>query len=242
MPDMALAENEFETLRRKDVGARRCIVSGAALPRDALIRFVVGPDDIVVPDLAERLPGRGLWLTGRYDIVAQAGSGKAFCRAARRQVTPLVGPDGESLADVVDAQLAQRCLQALGLARRAGLLELGFEKVQGALKSRLSGPGGGPVVLLSATDAAADGRRKLASLGARLAENGTAVANFALFDAKTLGSAVGREQIVHALVKTDAVGGQLGAALRRLATYRGAASLGGGESGQQAPSDVGDMD
>ena len=62
---------ETPTDEAADGGKRR----GAAAPLhrdrrsrdapDALMRFVVGPDGAVVPDIDERLPGRGLWLTPR---------------------------------------------------------------------------------------------------------------------------------------------------------------------------------
>ena len=209
-----------------------------------MIRFVVGPDDIVVPDLSERLPGRGLWLAGRRDIVSQACASNAFRRAARRAVTPLAGRNGEDLAALVDAQLAQRCLEALGLARRSGRLILGFDQVHAALKAMASTGGRcrGSVILLAAQDAAAGGRDKLKALANRVAESGAVVTQLELFDAKTLGSAVGRDQVVHALVRTDAVGKRLDTAVQRLADYRGGAALADIESAELVPSDVVDMD
>jgi predicted RNA-binding protein YlxR (DUF448 family) len=248
MYEMPVAEDRAERprSRRRDAPLRRCIVSGDTLPREALIRFAVGPDDIVVPDLAERLPGRGLWLTARHDIVSQACASGAFRRAARRAATPLVGPNGEDLADLVDAQLAQRCLDALGLARRAGKLVVGFDQVRAALKGMATAGVGGAVrksaILLTAEDAAADGRNKLKALADRVSEGGVVLTQLALFDAKTMGGAVGREQFVHALVETDAAGKQLYAAMHRLAVYRGAdapADVGGAEVG---PSTMVDMD
>lgn len=248
MYEMPVAEDRAERprARRRDAPLRRCIVSGNTLPREALIRFAVGPDDIVVPDLAERLPGRGLWLTGRHDIVSQACASGAFRRAARRAVTPLVGPNGEDLADLVDAQLARRCLDALGLARRAGKLVVGFDQVRAALKGMAAAGVGGAArksaILLTAEDAAADGRNKLKALADRVSEGGVVLTQLALFDAKTMGGAVGREQFVHALVETDAAGKQLYAAMHRLAVYRGVdapADVGGAEVG---PSTMVDMD
>ncbi len=246
MNEMSVAEDSVERPRprRSDASVRRCIVSGDTLAREMLIRFVVGPDDIVVPDLSERLPGRGLWLTGRRDIVSQACANQAFRRAARRAVTPLVGPHGEDLAALVDAQLAQRCLDALGLARRAGRLVVGFDQVRAALKGMATtgGHGGSAAILLTAQDAAADSRNKLTALADRIAESGIEITQLSLFDAKTLGGAVGRERIVHALVEIDAAGRRLLTAMHRLAIYRGAtllADVGGAGSG---PSDVVDMD
>jgi predicted RNA-binding protein YlxR (DUF448 family) len=229
MYEMPATEDRAERSRppRSDAKLRRCIVSGDTLGRERLIRFVVGPDDIVVPDLSERLPGRGLWVTGRRDMVAQACTKGAFRRAARRAVTPLVGPDGEDLALLVDAQLAQRCLETLGLARRAGQLIVGFDQVRAALKEMAASAGSNrrSAVLLTAQDAAADGRNKLKALADRVTESGAAVTQLVLFDATTLGSAIGRDQIVHAL-----------------ANYRGmtpSVEVGGAET---APSDVVDTE
>ena len=50
---------------------RRCILSNRECSTAHLIRFVADPDNRIVPDLAERLPGRGLWLSA--NITALAG-------------------------------------------------------------------------------------------------------------------------------------------------------------------------
>lgn len=246
MLEMPVAGDRAERSRPRgsDATTRRCIVSGDTLAREMLIRFVVGPDDTVVPDISARLPGRGMWLAGRHDIVAQACTKGAFRRAARRAVTPLVGPNGEDLATLVDAQLTQRCVEALGMARRAGQLTVGFDQVRAALKGMAASTGQArrSAVLLTAQDAAADGRNKLKALADRVAESGAAVTQLALFDAKTLGRAIGRDQIVHALLETDTAGKQLFAAIWRLAVYRGATPLvkvGGADVG---PSNVVDTE
>ncbi|MDH3738718.1 MAG: RNA-binding protein [Alphaproteobacteria bacterium] len=246
MYEMPVAENRGENARarRENASTRRCIVSADTLPRHRLIRFAVGPDDIVVPDLSERLPGRGLWVTARHDIVAQACERGAFRRAARRAVTPLIGANGEDLATLVDVQLAQRCLDALGLARRAGRLVAGFDQVRAALKA-MAGPASAvrsSAILLTAQDAAADGRNKLQALADRVSENGAALTQLALFDAKTMGGAVGREQLVHALVETDVAGTQLYDVLQRLANYRGTPVPLDSESTTVVPSNVVEMD
>lgn len=89
------------------------------------MRFVVGPDSSVVPDIAEKLPGRGLWLTASRDIVSRAVARRLFGKAAKAAVT--VPAD---LADRVEARLVARCLDLVGMARRAGRSVAGFEKVR----------------------------------------------------------------------------------------------------------------
>src|SRR5713101_3778399 len=132
---------------------RRCLATRAVRPKVALLRFVVGPDGTLVPDLANRLPGRGLWITPERDIVALAAAKNLFAKAARERV--VVPAD---LVDLVAALPARDLLDRLGLARRAGQAVAGFEKVRALLVEGAAG------LLFAASDGAADGRRKLRAL------------------------------------------------------------------------------
>jgi uncharacterized protein len=146
------------------------------------LRLVVGPDGAIVPDVAARLPGRGLWLTPRRDIVEQAVARRIFARAARR---PVSAPP--ELADRIESLLARRCCDALGLARRAGLAVAGFERVSEAARSGRAG------LLLFALDGAAGGRHRLSAPGRDLR-------SARVLTAAELGGAFSRERIVHAAV------------------------------------------
>ena len=97
------------------VPRRRCLVRRTADARDQLIRFVLDPEQRVVPDLDERLPGRGMWLSADRDVVNRAVAGKLFARTARAPATAEA-----NLADKVEQLLAKRALECIGLARRAG--------------------------------------------------------------------------------------------------------------------------
>ena len=103
---------------------RKDVVSGAVMPEAALVRFVSGPDGEVVPDLARKLPGRGVWVAADRASVATAAKKNLFARSAKAPLK--AGPD---LADEVERLLRARVLSGLGLARRAGELVMGFEKV-----------------------------------------------------------------------------------------------------------------
>ena len=60
----------------RETPERRCIVTGEVQPRAGLIRFVASPEGEVVPDLAEKLPGRGFWvLAERAALDKAAGKG-----------------------------------------------------------------------------------------------------------------------------------------------------------------------
>lgn len=144
---MMLAATRDDT----DMRARRCIVSGEVLPEGELIRFVADPENHIVPDVAAKLPGRGLWVRAERETIAKAVSKKLFARAARARVEAT-----DDLARRTEELLVAHMLNTLGLARRAGQLLLGFEKIERALRS--ANP---PAVIVEAVEAASDGRRKL---------------------------------------------------------------------------------
>lgn len=181
---------------------RRCLVGGVRRPAEEMIRFVLGPGGNVVPDVAERLPGRGFWLSARRDIVKTACAKRLFAKAARAQVT--VAPD---LDAEVERLLARRCLDLLGMARRAGQVAVGFEKVRAHLRTAAAG------ALLAATDGAANGREKVAALAPDVPLIG-------LFSGAELGAALGREHAVHAVVAPGAIADKLLRETARLAGFR----------------------
>jgi hypothetical protein len=182
--------------------SRRCLVTGAVRPKTELLRFVVDPRGEIVPDIAGKLPGRGLWLTAQRAIVAEASSKRVFARAAK---APVVVPEG--LEDRVAALLVQRCVDILGLARRSGLAVAGFVRVKDALTA------GKAALLVEATDAAADGQGKLAALAPSLPR-------VACLDARELGVAFGREHAVHVALGKGRLTDLFIAEARRLQGFR----------------------
>ncbi len=104
---------------------RRCGVTRERDHRGRMLRFVVSPDRVVVPDLLAKLPGRGIWLSARRDVLEIARTRGAFARATRGNVT--VPAD---LVELVQSGLARRITELLGLARRAGQAVCGFQKAR----------------------------------------------------------------------------------------------------------------
>jgi uncharacterized protein len=181
--------------------------------RAALLRFVVAPDGTVVPDVEARLPGRGLWLTARRDIVERAVARRLFARAARRPVSVPA-----ELADRIESLLARRCGELLGLARRGGGAVAGFDRVEEAMRRGRAG------LLLDALDGAEGGRR-------RLAVPARDVPRARVLTAAELGAAFGRERIVYAAVGDGALATRLLGELSRLAGMRQAAVVAVGTTG-----------
>ncbi|WP_374469331.1 RNA-binding protein [Phenylobacterium sp.] len=162
---------------------RRDIVSGEVMDEARLVRFVAGPDGLVVPDLARKLPGRGLWVAADRASVAAAAKKGLFSRAAKAKLQ--APPD---LADQVENLLRRRVLSSLGLARKAGDLTSGYEKVLAAITA------GKAAWLIEASDGAADGRRKI---WAQARKQSPPPGLVGLYTSAELGLALGLENVIH---------------------------------------------
>lgn len=168
----------------RDGPERRCIATGASQPARGLIRFVVGPDGQIVPDIAGRLPGRGIWVAADRAALDRAVGKKLFARAARAPVTL---PDG--LVALIEAQLARRVIELLSLARKSGQAVAGYEKVRDlALKGDMT-------VLVQASDGSERGKTKLRPPD-------TPGAHVTCLRAEEIGQAFGRDHVVHAALGT----------------------------------------
>jgi predicted RNA-binding protein YlxR (DUF448 family) len=162
---------------------RRDLVSGRVMDEARLIRFVAGPDGVVVPDLARKLPGRGLWVAADRASVETAARKGGFSRSAKAKLSAPA-----DLADQVESLLRRRILQGLGLAKRAGELTSGFEKVAAAIAS------GRCAWMIEAADGAEDGRRKLLQAAHRL---GVPPRLLGLFVSDELSLALGLGNVIH---------------------------------------------
>ncbi len=109
----------------RDGPERRCIVTGETGPKDGLIRFVVGPDSTVVPDILEKLPGRGMWVTASREALEKAGKGQFFTLGQAAGQVP------DDLLAEVDRQLSRRVVDLIALARKAGLAVLRVREGEG---------------------------------------------------------------------------------------------------------------
>ena len=150
--------------------------------RAHLLRFVVDPAGQVRFDVDGRLPGRGMWLSAERNVLEKAVRRNVFAKVARASIVVDAG-----LASEVERVLVGRGLNTLGLARRAGLLVVGFEQVRSSVVT------GAAAVLVSAADGSADGLRKI-----RRGAPDLPVVR--AFSREELGGALGRLDVVHAAV------------------------------------------
>lgn len=180
---------------------RRCIGSGVIRPRKELIRCVIGPDGRVCPDIDEKLPGRGLWVSCDGKILAEAIRKNMFSKAAREPA-----PCPPDLAERIHTLLRDRVLQFLGLAQRSGNCITGFSQVEPAAKA------GEIAVLFIASDAGNDGAAKLKN---RLEADKI----YRFLTSPELGRALGHDQLVYVGLRPHPLTHKIIAAATRFSAF-----------------------
>jgi predicted RNA-binding protein YlxR (DUF448 family) len=189
---------------------RLCAVSRVQKPPEELIRFVAGPDRAIVPDLARRLPGRGVWVDATREAVAEAVRRKVFAKSLKQNVSV-----PSNLPDLVERLLQKRLAEAVSIANKAGLLVAGFAKVGELIE------GGRAVALIHAADAAADGASKLDRKFKALGGLEGALATIILeLTGAELSLALGRPNVIHAAAAEGGASRRLIEEARRLGRYR----------------------
>lgn len=193
-----------------ELNPRSCIVSRERLDRQHLIRFVIGPDNEVYPDLKETLPGRGVWVEAKRTSVQTAVDKRLFAKAFKQDVRAR-----EDLAELVDRLLGERALQALALTKKAGLLVTGFSKVDSAVRAN------NVDLLLHASDAAEDGKRKISSATALVVHmGGKEIPVAGCWSCDEMSEALGLGNVMHAAASPGGATRNLAAAIGKLMHYR----------------------
>ena len=188
--------------------ARSCALSGQVAPVGDLLRFVVAPDGSVVPDLKRRLPGRGLWITATRQALAEAIKRRIFARGFKRDVRAL-----PELVDLTERLIERAALDALAMVHKARRVAAGFAKTEAALMNERV------AALINASDAAADGSRKLLST-LRRREDAAAIVMVELFTSAQLDLAFGRSNVIHAALLAGPESETFLARLGRLERFR----------------------
>ena len=166
---------------------RTCIVTRQERTAEEMIRFVLDPENRVVPDIRRKLPGRGVWVTANHDLVVKAARRGGFARGFKNEAKA-----DDDLADRVGDLLDQAALDALSMAKKAGLVTVGHDKIAGALKK------GTVSLLLHASDAASGSRKKLGAIAQSVTRSGgEAVEIYQPWPGEVLDRALGMEKVVH---------------------------------------------
>lgn len=191
--DTVISPSEpVQDLRGHKGPERRCVGTGEVAVKSEMIRFVKGPDNILVPDIAGKLPGRGAWCLARRDALEAAIKTGGFKRGLKTNVTI-----GEDLSELTAGLLRSKILSLLPMALKAGQAYMGFDQVKAAARSE-------PLSWrIEATNGSEGGRGKIRvltrAISAELGHRPTPV--IGCFSSAELGKAFGREDLVHAAIK-----------------------------------------
>jgi len=221
LADRRRQHDDAEPAVQEDGGVARlrlCAATREALDPDELIRFVADPAGEIVPDLARRLPGRGVWVKAEKDVVARAVKANVFAKSLKRPVKA-----AGDLADRVGGLIEKRVIEALALANKAGLVTTGFQQVDELVES------GAAVALAQGADAAEGGRERLARKFAAVARaKGRKAALVTSLSTEQLSLAMGRSNVVHAALIHGGAAQRFMEEAERLSRYRSGSAASSG--------------
>ena len=186
---------------------RKCCATGDRHPVERMIRFVRSPDGEAVPDLAENVPGRGVWVRSDAESLNKAARG-GFAKGFK---APTRAPEGLVLR--IESMLARKIADLLGFARRAGEIRIGFSKVEEALRD----PKSHVDCLIVASGSGPSDRGKLLQLAARRAQPPLVLG---LLTSDEISLAFARENVVHAALDRGGLAARVRAEADRLSGFR----------------------
>lgn len=216
MAERSRQHDDAEPATSDEGGKRLCAATREALDPGELIRFVADPTGAIVPDLARRLPGRGVWVKAEKAVLAKAVRANVFAKSLKRQVKA-----DADLPDRLEALLEKRALEALALANKAGLVTTGFQQVDELIGS------GSAVALVQGADAAEGGREKLARKFAAVqrAKNRDETLVVTTLSTEQLSLAMGRSNVVHAALIQGGTAERFLQEAERLSRYRSGSAV-----------------
>ena len=181
--------------------SRKCIASGEVKDKSALLRFVVTPDGMLIADVLEKLPGKGIWVTCEKELLHKALRDNLFSRAARKPVSV-----SETLLEDIEQMLTNRVISLLSLARKSGKAVAGYEKVKDWLSKGVAS------VLIQSDDGSERGKSKLST-----PRGGTFIG---WLKTSELGLAFGRQTVIHCALASGGITQRVVHEARRLKGLR----------------------
>ncbi len=196
---------------------RQCALTRLRSREDDLLRFVLDPENRVVPDIKRKLPGRGVWITATYQCVANAVRKNVFSRSFKRTLAP-----NQELAELAGLLLRRSALQDLALTNKSGCAVSGYTKVESAIKA------GKVLALLHAFDSSRDGRDKLDRLARAVASaKDKDFAHISCFTCAELSLALGKGNVNHSAIADGGAGRTFLRSANRYIIYMGSHSAAG---------------
>lgn len=179
-----LAHREDIAPNRGHEPTRMCALTRARAPQRALLRLALGPEGEPYVDLIGRAPGRGVYIKCEPEVFRRAMSPKGLGRVFRGRAKALEPAAVEAALEDTIRRLEARIVEMVGIARRAGLLELGMDPALRALEAA-----GG--LLLLAEDLGAASARKIRAA----AERAPGIRVIHVATKERLGSMLGRVEV-----------------------------------------------
>ena len=186
----------------KETETRKCVYTGKILPKEQLLRFVLLQDGTVIPDFNKKLDGHGFYLLNSKKLLQELSAKANPLNKILHAKTIM----SEDLPQTIEQILYKKGLDTLNLARKAGDLVMGFEKVKDIITK------GKAAFVIEAADAGEDGKMKIASIAGNLEK-------FTLYDIADLSNALKREYTVHLAVKQGPTSAMVRSAFLRYQTF-----------------------
>lgn len=184
------------------IAERKCIATGEVQPKYGLVRFAIGPDGQLVPDIMEKLPGRGMWVSADRSALELAAQKNLFSRSAKQPVTGV-----QEAVALVEPLMARRVTDLISLARKSGSAVAGYEKVKDWLIKEVA------EVLIQSSDGSERGKSKLST-----PHYGSFIG---WLTSDELGAAFGRQTVIHCALASGGLCSSIVSEANRLRGLRG---------------------
>ncbi len=194
-------------MKEKKSLLRQCALTKETKQANELIRFVLSPDNMIVPDIDAKADARGVWISLSKQAVAEAVKKNIFAHSLKQKVNV-----SEDLVQLVHLRLEKRLLGSLGLARKAGQLTIGGAKVRSSIEKT------GIIALISAKDGAQDGKNKMIGMAKAKSEQNSFI-QIDFLNSKQLSLALGQENVIHGALINGAAAKSAVERAKRLAQY-----------------------
>jgi len=203
--------SDFQDKRGHKPRERRCLASGDTRDPIDMVRYVLSPDGVVMPDIAGKLPGRGVWVSSDRKSLEKTIALKSFGRGFKTKSKV----DGD-LVTLTENLLARRVLGLITMARKAGVIAMGFDQVQSMAREAAI------AFRIEAKDGSKDGRSKIRTLSKAMNREQDLADPIVIgcFTAQDIGKALARDSIVHAAIKPSKLAKTLAIEVKRLSGFR----------------------
>ena len=166
----------------REAATRKCLVTGVTIEKKNLIRFVLSPQNDLVADINQKLPGRGYWVKAERQIVLKAIKKNILIKATKQEVSI-----EKNVLERIESQLKKKIINQISLCRKAGMAIFGFDKIKVALSKNNIG------LLIQAIDGSDKEKKRILNKSIPKIINNC-------FTASDLGKAFSREKVVHCAI------------------------------------------